>query len=220
MHQHQQHPYQQFIEYQSLQPWMPPALEQAGVLDVQDFQDQGQISELLFENGEGSYESLPFEYASMPGHLIQDPLLDERWAATYEGDLFEHSRAPDGAIQREAVPLDENINTTPQVVAAPVTQDQQQHLSVDERVDQSHPPIPLVFPGTKTDIEKARRRRLAGRRRKGPKPKVEVDWLPSDARPRTDFLWSLGEIEFLTNSSRCMVAFKRQSRLFVAAFER
>lgn len=149
---------------------------------------QGQVGELLF-NGEGSYEPLPFGYAAMPDHLVQDPLLDERWAATYEGDLFGHSQALDGTTPDDAVPLDENAEGNLQVASpaqsltaiTPVEQEPQQQLPGGKKRAPARPKIPFVPAGLKADVEKARRRRLAGRHRNGPKPVMEVDWLPHGA---------------------------------------
>lgn len=146
-----------------------------------------QADDLLF-NAEGSFEPQPFGCAAMPDHLIQDPILDARWAATYEGNLFEHSQTLD-TIQSEAVPVDDNVEITPQVASpaqpltaiTPVAQEGQQQLPGDARPTRAHPKVPFVLAGTKADVERARRRRLAGRRRKGPKPPFELDWLPHGA---------------------------------------
>lgn len=187
-----------------MQPWIDPALEEAAVLDVQDI--QGQVGELLFEHGNGPFEPFSFEYAAMPHHLIQDPLLDERWAATYEGDLFGHSQALEGTNPSEAVPFDEKVDMKLQMASSfftPLSQQHQQHLPGDERPvhPHPHPRIPLVLAGKKVDVEKARRRRLASRRRKDPKPVMEVDWLPHDADRET-------KDRFLVESRRNEVSYK------------
>ncbi|KAK1249758.1 hypothetical protein MKX08_009761 [Trichoderma sp. CBMAI-0020] len=171
----QQYQYQ-FNGYQALQQWASPSLEEAAIFGVQD--TQGHVG--------GLYESLPFRYAMMPDQLVQDPPLDEPWAATYEGDLFGNSQTPDDTIQSEPVPLDENaqvnlpVASPTQSVAeiAPTAQEPQQPLPGKKKRAPPRPTIPFVLAGTKADVERARRRRLAGRRRKGPKPVMEVDWLP------------------------------------------
>lgn len=168
---------------------------------------QGQAGELLF-NTEGPCEPLPFGCAVMPDHLIQDPLLDERRAATYDGDLFRHSQTLD-TIQSEAVSVDENAETAPQVDSpaqsltafTPSAQEGQQQLPGDKRPTRSHPKVPFVLAGTKADVERARRRRLAGRRRKGPKPVVEVDWLPHGADRET-------KDRFLVEARRNEISYK------------
>ncbi|PON29903.1 hypothetical protein TGAM01_v201269 [Trichoderma gamsii] len=187
----QQQYHQQLDEYRAMQSWVSPSLDQAAIMDVRGI--QGQAGELLYTHGDGSYEPLPFEYPVMPDHLVQDSLLDARWAATYEGDLFGHSQALDGTNPNDAVALDENAEANSQLASpaqpltaiSPNTQEQQQQLPGKKRPARSHPKIPFVLAGTKAEVEKARRRRLAGRRRKGPKPVVEVDWLPHGADRET-----------------------------------
>ncbi|UKZ63770.1 uncharacterized protein TrAtP1_004993 [Trichoderma atroviride] len=172
----------QFDDYQALQPWVPPSLEEAAILDVQGM--QGHVGEL--------YEPLPFGYAMMPDYLVQDPLLDERWAATYEGDLFGHSQALD-TVQSEAVPLDENAQFN-----LPVASPAQSVTEIAPTAQEPQQPLPA---GTKADVERARRRRLAGRRRKGPKPVMEVDWLPHGADRET-------KNRFLLEARRYEVSYK------------
>ncbi|KAM0517497.1 hypothetical protein ACHAPE_005029 [Trichoderma viride] len=187
-----QQQYNQFGEYQALQPWVSPGLAEAALMDVQGIQSQA--GEFLYTNGDGSYEPLLFEYAVTQDHLVQDPLLDARWAATYEGNLFGNSQVLDGTIPNETVALDENAEANSHVASpaqpltaiSPVTgtQEQQQRRG-KKRPARAHPKIPFVLAASKAEVEKARRRRLAGRRRKGPKPVVEVDWLPHGADRET-----------------------------------
>ncbi|KAL6909125.1 hypothetical protein GGI43DRAFT_429753 [Trichoderma evansii] len=195
----------QYDEYQSLQPWMSPAFEEAAVLDVQDIQNQvNELGELSFENSDGPFEPLSFEYAAMPDHLIQDPLLDERWAAAYEGHLFGHSQALGDTIRNET-PFDENVVMKVQAASSPqaptevipTEQEHQRHLPGDERPNHSYPQTQLIVAGNKAALERVRRKRL----RKSPKPVVKVDWLPRDADRET-------KDRFLVESRRNQVSYK------------
>lgn len=201
---------QQYDEYQSLPPWMSPTFEEAAVLDIHDIRSQvNEFDELPFENSNRPFEPLSFEYAAIPDHLIQDPLLDEQWAATYEGDLFGHSQALGDTIYQNEVHFEENVEmslhtaSSPQLPteAAPVEQKHQQHLSSSERPNHSHPTIRLTLVSNKVALEQARRRRLANRRWKGPKPVIEVDWLPRDADRET-------KDRFLVESRRNKISYK------------
>lgn len=177
---------------------MSPTFEEAAVLDVQDIQGQvNELSELPFENSDGPFGPLSFEYAAMSDHLIQDPLLEDRWAATYEGDLFGHSKALEDVVQNED-PIDENVEMKVQAASSPqppteVIPTEQEH----QRHNHSHPQIQLILAGNKAALERARRKRL----RKGPKPVVKVDWLPHDADRET-------KDRFLVESRRNQVSYK------------
>lgn len=189
---------------------MSPTLEEAAVLDVQDIQGQvDELSQLPFKTSDEPFEPLPFEYAAMPDHLIQFPPLDERWSATYEGDLFGIPQTLEHTIQNDASLLGENVGMTLQVASssqpptgvAPIKHEDQQHLPGDERPNHAHPPIQLTLVGSKAALEQARRRRQANRRRRGPKPAVEVDWLPRDADRET-------KDRFLVEARRNKVSYK------------
>ncbi|KAL7920918.1 hypothetical protein ACQKWADRAFT_328159 [Trichoderma austrokoningii] len=173
----------QYDEDQSLRQWIFPTFEEATVLDVQGMQGQSQLGDLLFENSDGSYGPLPVEYAAMPDPLMIDPLLNQQWAATYEGELFVHPQT----IASEAMPLDQNIDVSSQPAsssqppAAIAPRAQQPHLL---GVEMPVPPpsrAPAVTIGTKAAVEKERRKRQADKLREGPTPAVEVDWLPQGA---------------------------------------
>lgn len=189
---------------------MSPNLEESAVLDVQDIQGQvNGLSQLPFQTGDEPFEPLPFEYAAMPDHLIQFPPLDERWSATYEGDLFGIPQTLEQTIHNDASLLGENVEMTLQVASSsqPLTgvafikHEHQRNLPGDERPNHLHPPIQLTLVGSKAALEQARRRRQANRCRKGPKPAVEVDWLPRDADRET-------KDRFLVEARRNKVSYK------------